>query len=77
MFKGLHTLKMIHYYHVPQIQCFKTNPSNAHMDTSGILSINTMICFGLSAQPHTELTIYDENIKGLIQFLFYIKQVLY
>lgn len=44
------------------------NPSNAHMGTSGILSINTPICFGLSAQTHTELTIYDYNIKGLIQF---------
>jgi hypothetical protein len=41
------------------------------------LLINTATRFGVSAQPHTELTISDENDKGLIKFMLYIKHVLY
>ena len=47
------------------MKCLK-KVSNAPMGTSGTPFINTLTCFGLSAQPHTELTISDENYKGLI-----------
>ena len=60
---------------------YNVSKNNHHMHTwvqvAPNLLINTLACFGLSAQPHTELTISDEKDRGLIQFTFYIKHILY